>query len=264
MASSRIVKLTAKTALSGKWLNAFFASGIVIFASLILSNSMSVLSLVAGEIFTTISMVLISVFVISPLSLGLLRFFWRNLFDVKDNPISVFYYFSSVSEYKRILSLVLSIAFKLIFWGVLLYIPVLIVELMSHSFIYDIANMPLPVWTTNLTNLKTFLKILSGVLVGFAMLRFYLAPMLFIADDNIEAAEAMHMSTVISKKTSVDFIYFLLSFIGWIALSVLMLPLIFTLPYFITSYLVHSRFAVADYNKTVKHNNDNIFPSFTA
>ena len=91
-----------------------------------------------------------------------------------------------------------------------------------------------------------------------------MAPLFFVADDNIDANEAMHMSTVISRKTSIDFVYLCFSFIGWLLLSILIVPLIFTLPYMLTSYAVHIRFAVAEYNRHIEQINKIDFPEFTA
>ena len=262
--TSNAVKITAKTALKEKWIKAIIACCIIIFSFFIISNSISVLSEVVGEIAAQIIFAIFLVFLISPLIIGLFRFFWRILFDADDNPVSVFYYFSNIKIYKRVMLLILFFSFKLIFWRVILNIPAYIVELLSHNFIYDMVDMPIPVWTANLSNFTVFLKVISAVIVFFITLRFYLAPMLFVADDNIEFGEAMHMSTIIAKKTSIDFIYLILSFLGWILLSVLLIPLIFTMPYIITSYLVHARFAVADYNKQIKLSAENTFPSFTA
>ena len=89
------------------------------------------------------------------------------------------------------------------------------------------------------------------------MLRFYIAPILFVADENMDVSETLHMSTVISRKSSLDFIYLISSFIGWILISVLVIPLIFTLPYILTSYAVHVRFAIAEYNKHIGNLNNN-------
>ena len=84
------------------------------------------------------------------------------------------------------------------------------------------------------------------------MLKYYLAPFLFVADEDMDVMEAIHKSTVLTRATAVDFLILVLSFLGWILLSVLVMPLIFTLPYMVMSYVVHSRFAVANYNKVVK------------
>ncbi len=45
-----------------------------------------------------------------------------------------------------------------------------------------------------------------------------------------------------------DFIYLFFSFAGWILLSLIFIPLVFTMPYFIAGVCVHTRFAIAEYN----------------
>lgn len=262
--SNKIVKITARTALGGNWIFSIFAFCIVLFTYLIISNSVSVLDYIFGKYLSEIAIVIGTLFILLPLTLGLLRYFWRLLFGSRDNPISVFYYFSDKLLYKKSMTLIFSLFIKFLLWYIILNIPLLITKFMAGNFIYDMVDIPIPVWTANLTNVGKFLKIISSVLIFFIMMRYYLSPMLFIADDNIESAEAIHMSTVISKKTSVDYIYLILSFFGWFLLSILIIPVIFVLPYFITSYLVHSRFAVADYNLHIKNSAEASYPSYTA
>lgn len=260
---SSAVKITAKTALKNNWVSSIVSLCIVIFSVFIFSNCCAIIETVAGGYISFAVMLLFLIFIILPLFLGLLRFFWRMLFSAKDKPISVFYFFSNNVNYKRALQLILLYTLKFAIWGAILYIPVLIVKLMSQDFIYNFVNMPIPVWTANLTTVISFLKIFSFVLIWFIMIRFYLAPVLFVSNDEIEPAETMHMSIIISKKSATDFIYLMFSFLGWILLSVFVVPIIFTVPYIITAYLVHSRFAIAEYNKHIKLSADNSFPSFT-
>ena len=127
---------------------------------------------------------------------------------------------------------------------------------------YDALKIPIPLWTSNLYFLSLFLKSVASVILAFVMARYYIAPFLLIADEDMDAAEAIHMSDVISKSTMLDFIYLFFSLLGWIILSVLIIPIMFTLPYIITSVSVHTRFAVAEYNKRVDKQNSETFPTF--
>jgi len=146
--------------------------------------------------------------------------------------------------------------------GFVLYLPAIAVWLISQSFLYEILGMPIPIWSANLNYVLTFFTTTASAILIFIMIKFYLAPMLFVADDNIDFAEAIHMSKTISKKTSLDFIFLGFSFIGWILLCFLYIPIVFILPYIVTSYLVHSRFAVAEYNKHISENVKADFPTF--
>ena len=158
----------------------------------------------------------------------------------------------------------LLLAVRAMFFGVILFIPAMIVDLFSGSFLYDALKIPIPLWTSNLYYLSLFLKSVASVILVFVMARYYIAPFLLIADEDMDAAEAIHMSDVISKSTMLDFIYLFFSLLGWIILSVLVIPIMFTLPYIITSVSVHTRFAIAEYNKRVDKQNSDTFPTYVA
>jgi len=99
------------------------------------------------------------------------------------------------------------------------------------------------------------LKSVAVAVLVAIMFKYYLAPFLVVADEEMDVYEALHKSTVLSRATVMDFIILILSFLGWIILSVTVIPLIFIIPYFMVSYLVHSRFSVANYNNVVKEFN---------
>ena len=88
--------------------------------------------------------------------------------------------------------------------------------------------------------------------------------MLLAADEEMDVNEAVHMSVVISKNTVLDFIYLLFSMLGWVLLSFFFIPLIYTIPLFITVYLTHSSIAVSEYNEHIKRVNSENFPTFMA
>ena len=67
-------------------------------------------------------------------------------------------------------------------------------------------------------------------------------------DESLYLMEAMHISEMISKQSISAFASLVVSFIGWFLLSLLGLPLVYTLPFFLISYVVHSRFAIVNYN----------------
>lgn len=261
--TNSIVKITAKSALSNKWVKAIFATTILLFIVFISMNAASVLSLALGDIAANVLISLLAVFMILPIALGLFRYFWRFLFEVDDNPVAIFYYFSSLSIYKRALSLILNLLFKTVLYSVLINLPKFILFMMSKGFVYEFIGMPIPVWSANLSAVAMILGVISSIVVFFVLARYYIAPVIFVADDNIDAQEAMHMSTIIAKKSAMDFYYLILSFFGWFLLCVTVVPIIFVLPYFIVSYLVHVRFAIAEYNKHIEEASKNIFPSIT-
>ncbi len=261
--TSSVIKRASKATLKGRWAASIIVSSILIAVFFLCSYSAAICSFFAAEFLVEIFSLILEILILFPIALGVLRYFWRMLYDNEDNPIAVFYYFSDKRLYLRSLSLIFSLAFKALIYGLLLNIPFFIVKALSHSVLYEFIGLSMPVWSANLTNVCVILRIISGIALIFVMLKFYLAPMLFVADENMEAAEAVHMSSIISKKSSVDFIYLGFSFIGWLILSVLILPLFFTLPYIAFSYLIHSRFVISEYNSHIEQLAYNSYPSFT-
>lgn len=263
-ANSRVVKITAKATLKNRFVSSVFSALSLIFCCFIGVFSTSYISLVVGDIVSTVLLLLYSFFLSVPLFFGVLRFFWRMLFSSNDNPVSVFYYFSEKTIYLKCLKLTLKLVLKAIIPAIILFIPVFGLWLVSKGSIFEMINVSIPLWTANLTYIFIFVRTLAIILLVIHMFKYYLAPLFFIADENMDLDEVMHMSTVISKKSSIDFSYLIFSFSGWIILSLLVIPLVFTLPYFFSAYTVHFRFAVAEYNKHVEETVNNDFSFFAA
>ena len=263
-AGNSVVKLTAKTALKNNWLKCIAASLSLIFSCLISSIAADYISYISHNAVGYILLAAVGIFLIFPLFLGVVRFFWRMIFGADDMQLVAFYYFSDKEKYKRALRLSASLAIRTAGFAVVIFLPAIIIDIFSGVKVYDIMDIPIPIWTGNLYYLTVFLKTVASVVLFFVMSRYYLAPFLVVADEDMDIAEAVHMSCTLSRDTGLDFIYLIFSFIGWILISVLVFPLVFTLPYFMTSLSVHTRFAVAEYNKKIEKNSDTGIPTFSA
>ncbi len=263
LAPSPVVKITAKAALRQGFLKSVAVSCILLFAFFSVIITASLASVFVGNVGYVISIAILTLFVLCPLFLGALYYFRRLLWNQNDSVLVIFKYFSNASEYKRALHISLLIAVRLLLLSVILYLPCIVVWLLSNEQIYSFFNLSLPVWTSNLWTLNSFLAIIASLALVFIMLKYYLAPFIFVSNDNIDPAEAVNMSTIISKRTGADFFGLTLSFIGWILVSFLVAPLIFTLPYFMASYGVHCRFAITAYNLDVDRFNASVTPSFS-
>jgi len=263
LAPSPVIKVTAKQILRENFLQTVAVSSVlifVIFISILIASLVSVFSGIAGYV---IAISMLAFFVISPLILGVLYYFRRLLWNQNDSPLIIFKYFSNLREYKRALQFSLLIAIRLVLTALVFYLPCIIVWVLSNEAIYSFFDVSLPIWTSNLWALNSFLGIIGSLLLVFIMLRYYLSPFIFVGNDEIDPAEAVTMSTIISKRTGADFFGLVLSFAGWILLSLFVAPLIFTLPYFIAAYEVHCRFAITAYNQDVDRFNASVTPSFS-
>ena len=264
IAGNSVVKLTARTALKNNWLKCIAASLALIFSCIILLSAADYAAYISNGAVGYILLGVGAVFLVFPLFLGLVRFFWRMIFGADDRWPLLFYYFSDRKKYGRALRLSLALALRAAGFALIMFLPAIIVDLFAGVKIYDMMDIPIPIWTGNLYYVSVFLKTVAAVILFFVMVRYYLAPFLAVADEDMEVAEAMHMSCTVSKDTALDYIYLIFSFLGWILISVLIFPLVFTVPYFMTSLSVHTRFAVAEYNKKVEKNSDSGIPTFAA
>ncbi len=261
---SKAVKHTAKTVLKNNLLSVMFGCSIFLFTFFIVSYVSHFLGVVAGTIASEVIYISLSVLVIFPLLLGLFRFVWRLLLDAKDVPIAVFYYFCGMDEYIKSLKFFLKVFAKCIIPAIFFFLPSLAVQVILSGKIFEWLDVSIPLWSANLEYVYLFLRSLAYILLIIYMLKYYLAPFLIVSDENMDIDEALNMSKIISRKTTVDFIYLFFSFAFWILLSVPVIPLIFTLPYFLTSYAVHYRYAVADYNRHIEESMSNEFPTYVA
>lgn len=252
-ATTKAVKSTAVTALKKNLVSAIFAGMTAVFLTFVFIFLTSVLSLVIGAILSNVLLILAYVFLLFPLYLGLLRFFWRLIYDAIDMPLSVFYYFSSFGLYKKSMKLIFTLLLKVFIVAILVFLPVVAVLLFSKGTIFNFFGANVPVWTANLDAVMGIINFIAVVILLGILLKYHLVPLLIVADEEMDIDEAFNMSVVISKKANLEFISLIASFVGWILLSLFAIPLIFTLPYMLTAYCVYFRFTVAEYNEFAKN-----------
>ncbi len=258
------VKSQAKKALFGNWVIAIVSALTVIFSFLMIQNIAWVFSLVLGDVVANFIMILLTVLLCGPLALGVFRLFWRLHGGLVESPANAFYYFSGTARYYKAIKLCFMLSLRLLMFAAVFYLPAILLYIISSPNLYDFLKMPIPMWSQYLQHLVNFFSSIGAVLIISSMLRFYLAPVLVIADDEMDAEEAVHMSAVIAKTSFTDFIFLAFSLLFWIIISLLFIPLIFTLPYFIMCYVVHSKVAIKDYNERIKKLIDDKLPSFVA
>lgn len=249
LAPSKVIKATAKTALSGNYLKSAAVGCVLIFAFFINSITVSLISVVGGNAAAIAFSVLFNLFVFSPLFIGVICYFRRMLWGCDDSVLIIFKYFSNRGEYIRVLRLSLILMLKMFMAAIVLYFPSIIVWVLSSGWFYSVFELPVPTWTSSLWTLNSILTALASIALFFVMLKYYMSAFLFVGDDNMHPAEAVNMSTVIAKHTGAEFFSLIWSFALWILLSLFVAPLIFVLPYFLASYCVHCRFAVTAYNR---------------
>lgn len=199
-----------------------------------------------------VSVVLTSVlcfFWLSPLALGVLRAIWQQMLENKTEVLDVFYYFNNYNLYKKSLKFLLSLVFRLFGIYIVCFIPGILVDVISSDWIHTSFDLTMPLWISNLSFISSIFYFIGGTVGTIISIRFYISPFLFIINDDMEPLESIHLSSVVSKDNSWEFFILILSFILWFVLGNFIFPLIIIYPYFLTCYMVHCRFAIAQYNK---------------
>lgn len=263
LASSSAVKSTAKTVLSQDFLRSVAVCSVLIFAFFAGELIATLASFFAEALGYYVVLGLILVFAIAPIALGVLYYFRRLLWEQKDSAMVVFKYFSNLNEYKRALKFILMLCAKLVSAALIVFSPCIVISVLSNEKIYKALDISLPIWTSNLWTLNSFIVIIATFILMFVMLKYYLAAFIFVGNDDADPENAIMMSAVISKRTGGDFFGLVLSFAGWILLSFLVAPLVFTLPYFMAAYAVHCRFAITAYNMDVDYFNSSNTPFYS-
>lgn len=169
--------------------------------------------------------------VLTPLTMGLLRWFFM-LGDGKVEPTAaIFDYFHTASLFWRVLWLQIRLFLGRLFWSVaFLALPA--------AMIY-FADLWRQKGDTDLESVLSLGLLLSGVLLllllgGFLLIwlmRYYLAEYALITDPTLTAREAIRQSVRLCHGRRAELLMLELSLVGWRLLDLLILPRLFTLPY---------------------------------
>lgn len=263
--NSSVVKATARAALRGRWVEAITVSSLGLFSvlivsllsSIVLSSNQQVLMYAAN-----IMMPIISVFVLAPLFLGIIRFFWRLTDSAKDDISSAFYYFGSRKRYVRAIKLTFIIGWRVATAIILCMLPYFVTNILSSSWLYQTLGQDIPLWAANLILIESFLYIVGVICTILYISRYYLVAVVVVMDEELLLLEAVHISCMVSKRSSSSFLSLVASLLGWALLTFLLAPAIYTLPLMIACYVVHSRFAMTNYNLVLDYYENNMSGSY--
>lgn len=262
--SNATIKSIAKNILKENYITSAIVSVITISTFFIFVNVAGLFGWAFGDAASMAVLVLLLLLLLAPLCVGVLRHFWRQSCGVRDNPKGIFYFFSTKSLYFKALSLAFSLLFRILLIYLIFSIPVFVARLISGTWLYSFLDISIPIWTVDFSNITNFLRGLVIVVTLFSSFRYFLAPMIFIANEDMKVSQIIRASVAISKTSFHDFLFFLFSLSGWILLSMLVIPLILTIPYILTSYLVYSSYTVSAFNENILKNSQGGVPTFVA
>lgn len=169
---------------------------------------------------------------LTPLSLGITRWYYQLVGGRHHALSSIFYYYRSKRQYGRSLWVSFQLNVRVLLWGIVFYaVPGWILG----AAIYAVAQSDSAKSTQAMASvgvmLSVILFILAGVFYAVFMNRYFLATYLVIEQDTASVRQAIRDSIQMTKGYRFSLFYFQLSFIGWCLLSVLLFPIIYWIPY---------------------------------
>lgn len=246
------IKRSARKILSGRWPEAIGAItlGLIAFSiESILANLLRyifLLKLIQLDTFLSLTTIIADLFLFSPLYLGIIRWFWQ-ITGGKDEPISsVLIYYQNAEKYFFTIKLRLSLLWRVIVVALISISPAIAIMIVAKIFNYIGGN--LSYLYTPFRTAALVLLVLGAIVALIYLVRFFLVPAILFSDKNITITDAFRLSKALTyKKRGRAIAFLVLSFLGWAVLSILLLPIIYTLPFYLASFLIYSRKSIDDF-----------------
>lgn len=270
MPTTNTIKAEARLSLKDKWPKALGIGALALSSFCLIYVFFSMLYLMfSGALGSTWGMVLSLIpaffiwqFFCVPLLYGVLRWFWFTA-SGEDIPVNeIFFYFSRTREYIRSISLGFRIFCRIVGILFVCFLPSGIISVLCRPALYDMLNFAMPFFVSSLWSLGNVLTLFGTILSTILLLRYFAAPILMINDNNISPQEALHLSSIISKQVNGKTFGFLLSFFGWAILSLLVIPLLYILPFFMASYAIYCKYIIENYNRVAELQNKTYYPNY--
>ncbi len=187
-------------------------------------------------VFVSVLRVLVPFFVTSPLALGMIRWYFRLVSEERHTFNDMLYYFSSKDLLKRSWKCFLSLYIHCLEYAVLFFLlPFAVLTLYK---VLSASGILLPLFFPFLI---IMLFSLAFVLLCFFLLRYFPVLCLIAEDDSLSIILAFRTSVQYTKRQHSGIFMFNLSFIVWCILSVFILPLLYSVPYYLASSAIYSK-----------------------
>lgn len=258
--SSKAIKKTARRALNGNWVRCVGVSLVLVlalaFCAVFAETIFAIFSTyihtpngkltVPGFVIALTCTAVIAFFVF-PLCEGVVRWFWFFTLE-KERPVSeIFYYYSNRVYLIGSVYLALRLIARLAAVAVACYLPAVLVWSLANGTFYSLSGYSDGDTTAVLKPLLYVFTALSTLLLVKIAVRYSLAPVIAVINEDIDARSAIALSATIARRYKNAYFNVLVSFIGWIVISVLGVTMLYTLPFLFVSYTVFCRFAINSY-----------------
>lgn len=197
-------------------------------------------NIVAGNCITIFSAVF-SLSVMFPLIYGVMRWFWLVTGGSDPSISEIFHYFSSAAVFGKAVLVSVGIFWRLVVGAVISFLPYVLLNIVTLPDFYNRLGITMPTWMDSLTTLIPILEVLGFLLLMLWVSLYAMFYTVMFNNPSQSAHSIIRSSVKITRNRRMRFVVFVFSFLGWFFLNLTVLPLIFTVPYFMASLAVYGR-----------------------
>lgn len=176
-----------------------------------------------------------------PLFFGTLRWFWLVSGGSDPSVGEIFHYFSSWRLFGSAVLLSLAVYILISVGALLLMAPSMIADKFTSPEFYASIGRKMPLFMESLHPIVVVLRALGFILLSVWSSGFLLSFAVLFSEPQLSVFAVIKRSLKITKGLKFNFVVFMFSFFGWILASLLIIPLVIAIPYFLSSLTVYGR-----------------------
>ncbi|MEG0229307.1 MAG: DUF975 family protein [Oscillospiraceae bacterium] len=216
-------------------------------------------------IFTISSYVLnfLSLLIFLPLSVGMTRWYVKNIKDENPQNKDFYYYFNKKLFFKTF-AMKFLIRIKIILWSVLFTFPGIFCLSLSNQCLYfdqTITNTASKKINNIITSMQIPLIIIGIILLVLGIVavllvsyRYFFCDYLLIAYPDLKISKINQASIYYAKNNYMNLFKFQISFLPLLLLSLLVIPALFVFPYFQSSIGIYAQYIIFLKDENYKKN----------
>lgn len=206
----------------------------------VVTETITLVEVLIGCVITGFSSVFY-LLVVFPLAFGVLRWFWLVTGGSDPDVNDIFYYFSSSKLYFKTVGISFGVIWRIIVAAVLCFLPSIVCNQLLRPEIYNYFGYAMPIWLSGLFPLVSLLIIWGFASFALWVARYALTYVVIFKRLELSVNKTIKESVRVAHGQRLRYIGFLLSFFGWIALCLLVLPIIFVLPFMLAAFCIYGR-----------------------
>ena len=246
MSAEAIIKAQARDTLKGNYIRAVSAMLIVLLPFFIIDGTTTVLSVILSKVTSDLTLTnilvysigypveIIGFFLFSPVINGYIRAYYRASYTKDMDMSDVFFYFSK-GKYRYALALNTHYIIRMFFPALLFYLPLLLYIIVFNNINADFTESVL------YYDIYFLLSVIGTGLTIIFSLRYLTAFTITVENDTIAPNQAFEYARQIRRNSQGSPAKLFLSFIPWMLLCLLILPMLYVIPYITQSLCISAK-----------------------